>query len=307
MADQPQAPPAQPQNQPQDQNFDQMIADAATEMTQGSAPPETKKGLQLGALGDTLLNYIVPLVALVLSGLIGVFILVPSYKNLPELEAQLNSKKKLKHDLTMKLENINRLSDFKNVVDENSQLVDRALVSQELVPGLLTQIDKIARDSGFKLSRLNYGLGTTTQTGVSGDAVTYDFVTVNLGVNGSFEQLKTFLRNLENSARIINVDKFRYSLSESEEGESLGVTFVLMSPYLYVESEAVIDEPIDLDISNPDFISLINKIKNLRYYDPYEVNLSVPVVETKEDEAEEEETTEETAEDRAVTGGLRGE
>lgn len=277
--------PKAPQQDKANQDLDKMMKDMASEI--GKEAIKESKSVNTGALKETLINYIVPLVSGVLTLLIIIFVLLPSYNNLPELRSQLENKSRLKRNLELKIDNLTRLSDFKNVVDENSQLVSRVLVSEQLVPNLLTQVDKISQEAGFSINRLNYGLGVTTQIGGTGDVVTYNFVTVNLGVNGSFEQLKTFLSRLENAARIIDVDKFRYTLSESDTGDFLGINFVLSSPYLFVESDAVTDEPVDLDISNPEFVDLINRLKNLNYYDPSVVDTSVPVVEaTEEDELE---------------------
>ena len=129
-----------------------------------------------------------------------------------------------------------------------------------------------------------------SEKGTAG-AVAYNYVAVNLGANGSLGQLKTFLKSIESAARIVNVDTFRFSLNEDDNGSYLGINFVLVSPYLFVESNAVTDEMIDLDITKPDFVDLINKIKNLKYYDPNDINVSVPVVEAPIESDESGDTT----------------
>ena len=47
----------------------------------------------------------------------------------------------------------------------------------------------------------------------------------------------------------------------------MGLSFILTSPFLVVESSAVTDDPIDLDITDPAFIEFINEIKQMNYYD----------------------------------------
>ncbi len=232
----------------------------------------------MGVFKEALINYIVPIISLALTVLIGLLILMPSYKSIPELESQQLQRTSLEANLRSKLGNMNRLVDFENVVAENSDLVNKVLVSEELVPGLLTQIDRIAKEAGLEVSRLNYGLGSRSAPDAEG-TITYNTVTVNLGIGSNFAQLKTFLKNLENAARLIDVQVFRYS-SDIAAGGKLNVSFVLISPYLFIESNAVTDDPIDLDISDTGFLNLINRIKSLRYYDPYDVDISVPVVET---------------------------
>ncbi len=253
--------------------------------------PDAKKRslnikVDISGFKETLINYIVPLVSLLLSAAIGFFILYPSYKDLPDLMSEIAVKSNLETNLRNKLNNLNRLVDFKSIVDENSNLVNKVLLSEELIPGLLTQVDRIARESGLLVSRLNYGLGATTESEIAG-AISYNYVTINLGAVGSFAQLITFIENVENAARLINIDQFRYSLSTTDFEEVLGINFVLQSPYLYIESDAVTDDAIDLNISNQDFLDLINRVKNLKYYDPNFVDTSVPVIEAPTEEEEE--------------------
>lgn len=237
---------------------------------------------RFSGIRNTLVNFVIPLIALVYIVIVGLVILKPSYDEIPILETELASKTTLRNTLKSKLATLNKLVDFSSVVQENSDLVNKVLVSEELVPALLTQIDQIVRESGLEVSRLNYALGTTN---LLRSDLNYDFVSVNLSVTGSLDQLRVFLDTIENAARIVNVDVVRYSFSENQEGESeVSATMVLVSPYLYVESEAVTEDPIDLDISGPKFTNLINRIKVMRYYDPYNVDVNVPVVEANEEE-----------------------
>jgi Tfp pilus assembly protein PilO len=273
-------------------------ANKALEQLQENKQEKKKKSVSFSAniIKETLINYIIPLICLSASGLIGFFILMPSYNELPELKSKLETNQKLERDLGNKLSNLNRLVDFKSIVEENSDLVNKVLVSEELVPGLLTQVDRISRESGLSVGRLSYGLGGAKIKGRDeAEVLEYSIVTINLGTTGNFQQLKAFMKNIENAARIVIIDNFRYTLPRAEEKSAVGANFILASPYLYVESNAITDDPIDLDISDDEFIDLVNEIKTLKYYDPYEIDLSIPIVETEEgEEGEEGETPPET-------------
>ncbi len=253
-----------------------------------SAKKEKKEvNMDVMMIKEAIINYIVPIICIVASILIGVLVLMPSYKSIPSLSADLDQRVMLEITLKNKLNNMNKLLDFKDVVEENSDLVNKVLVSEELVPGLLTQIDKIARESGLAVNRLNYGLGSSSSAAANSKTIEYSTVTVNLGATGSFAQLKNFMESIENAARLVIVDNFRYSISNKDAGTDLSVNFVLISPYLYVESSAVTDGPIDLDIADENFQTLINKIKGMRYYDPYEIDTSIAIIEAPEEGTEE--------------------
>lgn len=236
--------------------------------------------IDINAIKGAIINFIVPLICLGLTTAIFFIFLFPSYKAIPDLKIQLDEKNTLENQLKSKLSNLNRLVDFQSVVDENSSLVNKVLVSEAAVPALLTQIDNIAKNSGLQISKLNYSFGSAAN-----ESGPYDVVNVNLAVEGSFTQTVTFLKELENAARIINVDTVRYSIDSNEGALAMSSDFVLVSPYLYVESTAVTDEPVDLDISSAKFQSLIARLKNMKYYDAS--TLSVPPVATEVPAAEE--------------------
>ena len=50
--------------------------------------------------------------------------------------------------------------------------------------------------------------------------------------------------------------------------------FVLESPYQFVNSTAVTDDPVNLDITKDDFVTIINKVKGLKYYNISIENIS---------------------------------
>jgi Tfp pilus assembly protein PilO len=212
---------------------------------------------------EAVLNFIVPLVSLTASAALFLLFIYPSLNNLPTLESDLAAKTDLDIQLKDKLANLNQLESDTEFVAENSSLVDNVLVSEAFVPALLTQIDSIAKEAGLEVIKLSYSLGAdeSEEAGVN-----YSNVTVSLGAKGTSSQQKQFMSLLENAARIVNMVNYRYSASDQEAGFILDATYALQAPYLYVESEAVTDDPINLDISASDFTSLINTLKSMRFY-----------------------------------------
>lgn len=238
---------------------------------------------------NTLLNFIVPLISLGISAVLFLLILYPSINNIPSLETEKQSKSGLKNNLNQKLENLNRLVDFKSVVDENSELVDKVLRTEDDVPQLLNQVDAIARNSGLEVSKLSYSIGDSGEDGAEGG---YESIFIALGAEGSYGQLIAFLKSVEDAARFVQVTKIRYSDSSSKDTSGIySMNYSINSPYLFVSSKAETDEPVDLDITSSEFIDLINKLKGLTYYD-YLENLEIPVIAEEKEEGELEETEE---------------
>lgn len=256
--------------------------------------PEDKKtksiGIDTKRIKETLLNFVVPLISFGITFVLFIVVIYPSYKKLPELKLDLSRKVNMKQTLNTKLQRLNRLVDFKSVVEEDSALVDRVLVSEEEVPRLLDQVNQIATDAGMSITRLSYSYGNSSSTDKT-QKKTYSSVSVSLGTDANYDQIVLLMKAVEKAARFVSVPNFRYSTGTSNTGDKkLTSSFSIDSPYLFVQSAAVTDEPIELDIASQKFIDFINMIKELKYYEF--VNPSIEVVKEEPEEETETVTTE---------------
>jgi Tfp pilus assembly protein PilO len=256
--------------------------------------PNISVNVNTFAVREFFINFLIPLVCLVATGFLVIVILYPSYKALPELKVEASRKETLDNQLKAKLGVLNKLLDYKSVVDENLDLISAVLEAEAKVPQLLTQIDIIARESGLDVTKLSYSFGeqsigridTGGQRGVDADAKV-DLVFVSMSVTGNYDQMQNFYANLENSARLVDVDTFRFNLTE-EGSNVLNISLVLRSPYLFVQSEAVTDDALRLDITDPEFIAMTDKVKGLRFYRISLENIEQAVIRQAEETVEEE-------------------
>ena len=232
---------------------------------------------------DTVLNFIVPLISVLSAILILSLYVYPAYKDLPVKKAELDKKVTLRNTLSKKVEALTKLVDFKDVFDENLDIVTKVLVPEPEVPRLLDQASQIASRAGMDIDRLSYSYGSK-----GSDKSSFETVTVSMSVKSSFEQLVLFMELVEKAARYVSVPNFRYSVSantgEKDYG-SLSSSFSLDSPYLFVESSAVTDEPIGIDMSSNEFTEFMNMLKDLDYYDF--VNRNIKAEEEKPEDKEE--------------------
>jgi Tfp pilus assembly protein PilO len=229
----------------------------------------------MGAIVRSIVNFIVPLMCLSVCVISVIFVVYPFYKSKPAVEAKIAEKQKLSQVLESKIIILNKLADFKTVLTENSQLVDKVLVSEANVPQLLDEVYQIATNVGMKVTRLNYSYGDVK---VSADATgTYQEVNVSLGTDGNYDQLITFLQDTEVAARILYGSSFRYTVNQDGE---MSMNFTVVSPFLFVQSTAVTDEPVELDVTTPSFVEFTDKLKTLKFYDF--LNKDIKVIEEEE-------------------------
>ena len=252
-------------------------------------------------LRNAVVNFIVPIIAFGVALLLIVLYIYPSFKSLPEKREELNNKISLKNTLSEKVSDLKVLSDFGDVLNENLEIVNKVLVPEADVPRLLDQATQISQRAGMELDRLSYSYGSKAEEEKETD---FDVVNVSMGVNSSFEQLVLFMELVEKAARYVSVSNFRYSVSEDrEEGVSrISSSFSLDSPYLFVESSAVTDEPIGIDIKSSDFVNFMDMLKGLDYYDFVNRNIQAEEEKPEEEQTEEETVVENTGEQTTETG-----
>jgi Tfp pilus assembly protein PilO len=263
--------------------YDSYVSSAVNKKMMEEAPI-IKEGYSLPFNMDTAklksfaLNFIVPIVGFSVSLILILTVVIPSFTTIPDLRAELNQKQTLNSTLSKKLSDLERLLDFKKIVDDNSNLINNVLVSEEMVPELLSQVDTIAKESGLEVTRLSYSISQA-----SGGSLGYPSVDVSLGVLGTYDQLANFFKLTESASRLIDVSGYRYAVG-SKDANTLNMNLVLRSPYLFVNSEAVTDDPIDLDVTNQAFLNFVSKIHNLKYYNPNELPVIENIQETQPEE-----------------------
>ncbi|MBN1162664.1 type 4a pilus biogenesis protein PilO [Patescibacteria group bacterium] len=241
-----------------------------------------KKGISFDTarLKDTLLNFIVPLVAFAVIAGLFMLIILPTMKSLPNLKQELTQKEALSEILYTKNNVLDRLVDFKSIVSENSTLVDRVLVSEEEPLPLQDQVYKMAIDAGLEVTKLSYSSGGGGKT----EAGAYKIVGISIGIDGNYDELVKFFELVENAARFVQIDGFRFNLGK--DNQSISTDMRVDAPYLFVASQAVTDDPIELDIASDDFIKFVNRLKELNFYifsEPVEIPVGILVEGTEEE------------------------
>ena len=157
----------------------------------------------------------------------------------------------------------------------------------------MTGVQTCALPICLSVGRLSYSYGNDASTDSD-----YSSLAVSLGANGTYDQLILMLKSSENAARFLNISSFRYSEGgDSESADLLGASFNIDSPYMYVESTAVTDDAITLDITSDEFLNFMSIIKNLDFY---EFSDTVPQIVEEATEVEDTENIEEPAEELPV-------
>lgn len=161
------------------------------------------------------------------------------------------------------------LSEVKTL-ESNAEVARTALPVSDEVPALIMQLEQIAKQSGVAVQHLGFGEGVkpSSEAEEAESKGGVKKVSVTAVVTGSYPALQTFLRNLENTSRVVNVTNFRFSPGQKEEEQGLSITLGVEAFYLAEVGSLAPETPLTLDTTSKEYIELIRKVKALRVYRP---------------------------------------
>lgn len=168
-------------------------------------------------------SIIVITIGIITSIILAVFLFLPEYQKLDDLQDQLLEKR-------IELENQNKytsqlLATERNF-EENQELVNKinsALPIGPDIPSLLNFLQEVSLETGMSLEGVSWQKLPSSREEKKGPLEEYS---LNLELSGSYFAFKNFLFSLEKSSRLINVIESKFSVPE-EENESIFFNIVL--------------------------------------------------------------------------------
>ena len=178
---------------------------------------------------QAITGIIVPLLVIG-SGLGGYFLILPKYNEMRFSRDTLESKKALAAVKAAQLSNIQNLVADLTQKKTDLKPIDEALPTAPRIPELLANLDYLAKQSGLLLGDLQVTTASTLETLEPGQKVskverlealvkvTHDLgvMQVDLKVLGQYPNLKTFLLNVEQNLRLMDIQSMVFAALSKE-------------------------------------------------------------------------------------------
>lgn len=151
----------------------------------------------------------------------------PTFTTISKLEAELKEKRLIEADMQSKLSAIAKVQEqyFNN--QELVQVFNRAIPNDQNLEDILTKLEFIATQNQANLRNIQvfdtqtYGLRPKTQTNTSSttDAteVPYEFFEVTFSVEGSYDDLISFLERINNLDRYAQINSITFNQPTEED------------------------------------------------------------------------------------------
>ena len=105
------------------------------------------------------------------------------------------------------------LDKYKSIPKEDMSRLDQMLPDSPESALLLVDIENISKAGNLKLLNINLG-GVSAKTTQSVSGNSYGSIQVGISITASYESFRTFLRALEESRRLIDVEQIAFSSSK---------------------------------------------------------------------------------------------
>ncbi len=179
-------------------------------------------------------------------------------------------------ELKARLTIINEASPEKDIIVENSKLMDFLLPNEASVPVVMTEVQQIANENGVTLTALQFAEGGSTAGGVKAAA---NSVNMQTSATGSYAQIQAFLKGIENAGRLLIVESLRFSAVTNQPVSSPGETILppttsttTITVALNLVSPTFAGKPATLgqatSFNTPEFTKLIDLVKTFKIYSP---------------------------------------
>jgi len=189
-------------------------------------------GLNLGKFG----RFILPLVFVLSATAIFLLVGLPSFKKLDLLKAEKASTEQKLLSLETRRKNLEKVSSVAGSLEDNLNLVNKALPEDNRIPALLSQIQQISSESGVELSSLQYSgsyKNKTSDVSKDGEKSENDTkILVQASVGGDYKQVTTFFKALESARRILSFENVKLSADSKDDLSTFQVSLGLSGYYM---------------------------------------------------------------------------
>lgn len=236
----------------------------------------------ISELEELVVNFILPIVLLVISVGISVFYISPVHKKLPDLESELDSKVQENTILQAKVEQLTALQQDKELVLSDLVKMSWALEERDKVPELTQQVRLMSADSKVNFVSLVYDnankgesvVQVMPEASLTPDPQLYRDEKINISINfDGNNSIVDFLRATETSIRLLRVESLQISTINQENKANL----IMTSPYLNPVFSTYSETAAPISLTDSAYRGFMGNLDNFRNY-AKEIDSTLPKI-----------------------------
>lgn len=169
------------------------------------------------------------------------FAVRPTLVTIASLWKEIKNEKVIAQKLEDKIDSLNQAQTEYQKVEKDLGIIYEAMPETPNSPDLIRQLEALAINNGVTIVAFQLGSNTlkgkqiTVQTLESSGVNPADLTSgldFNIIISGEFDQLKSFVNDLNNLRRLITINNFSFQVGQENELGKLALSFNAKAPYL---------------------------------------------------------------------------
>lgn len=153
---------------------------------------------------------------------LSLFAINPTLSTIIELQKELDESQFVNKQLTTKMNNLSALQEkYANLSGDLPYVYD-AIPQNASIPTLVGQLSSLAQQANIHITAIQVSPVVLSDSRLTISSKTYASFTFTLDADGSYEQMQSFVKSLENFNRIVTVEEI--SLLKNPKGNDLLMT-----------------------------------------------------------------------------------
>ena len=157
------------------------------------------------------------------------FFIVPASHETQTLRGERNALAELLDRETSRIEAVSALFEQYGGVSDLQRTLGMALPTEEEVPGIINQLQGIAKASGVSKNSLNINLPAIKASNKDDVIKPVGVIQVTFALEGSYDQIKAYFDAIETNVRVMDVQ--RLGVQNGTEGSTLNYNIVVNAYY----------------------------------------------------------------------------
>ena len=171
---------------------------------------------------------------------LALFAIKPTLLTMSDLLKEIEDKQELDGQLSKKVAALGSAQSIYLDLEDRLEVLDAAIPSDPQTIKTLKMIEKIATDNSVVLGSVSLDEvpESTSVEGDNFDSLTRQSFTISVTAIGSYNSIKNFVSDLQNSQRTFIVDSVIFRISDSRGDKQLRASLSLQAPYFATKGAA---------------------------------------------------------------------
>ena len=171
---------------------------------------------------------------------LALFAIKPTLLTMSDLLKEIEDKQELDGQLSKKVAALGSAQSIYLDLEDRLEVLDAAIPSDPQTIKTLKMIEKIATDNSVVLGSVSLDEvpESTSVEGDNFDSLTRQSFTISVTAIGSYNSIKNFVSDLQNSQRTFVVDSVIFRISDSRGDKQLRASLSLQAPYFATKGAA---------------------------------------------------------------------